>query len=82
MERREAAAPAPPPARNTVRDFLVRDRKEYPGYGLYSYLLFPSRPAPADEARYREVIGVYLSMLAEAGTSSFARRYSTSRIFP
>jgi hypothetical protein len=72
MEPRAAAAK--PPARSTVRDFLVRGRTEAAGYGLYSYLLFPSRPAPVDEARYREIIEVYRSMLQEAGNSSFAPR--------
>ncbi|MBM3773658.1 MAG: caspase family protein [Acidobacteria bacterium] len=74
IERVAPRAAARPPARSTVRDFLVRVRKEDSGYGLYSYLLFPSRPAPTEEARYQEVIGVYLSMLETAGTSSFARR--------
>jgi hypothetical protein len=72
MEPRAAAAK--PPARSTVRDFLVRGGKEAAGYGLYSYLLFPSRPAPVDEARYREILEVYRSMLQEAGNSSFAPR--------
>jgi hypothetical protein len=72
MQPREAAAK--PPATSTVRDFLVRGRREESGYGLYSYLLFPTRPAPAEEARCREVISVYLKMLQDAGSSSFPRR--------
>jgi hypothetical protein len=68
------ATAARPPADSTVRDFLLRGRKEVSGYGLYSYLLFPSRPAPSEEGRYRAVIDVYLNMLLEAGTSSFARQ--------
>lgn len=46
--------------RLTGRDYLVSDEDR--GYGLYSYLLFGSRPTPAAQDRYIQTLRAYLSL--------------------
>lgn len=68
---------APPASRNgptadgfprlSGRAFLVGNEKEALGYGLYSYLLFGSRPAPQSQERYLEAIRAYLDLLEDIG---------------
>ncbi len=46
--------------RETARTFLLPDQQEDTTYGLYSYVLFGSRPAESGRARYLSVIQAYL----------------------
>lgn len=49
----------------TGRSFLVKGRKEESGYGLYSYLLFGSRPDDSNRDRYLKAIDAYLKNIEE-----------------
>lgn len=46
----------------TGRAFLLRDKKEDEGYGLYSYLLLASRPDESKRERYLSTIRAYLRL--------------------
>lgn len=49
-----------------TRTFLLPNKLEEPGYGLYSYLLFSTPPDPADATmfeRYVKILEVYLRLL-------------------
>jgi hypothetical protein len=48
------------PNRQTGRALLLPDQQESEGYGLYSYLLFGSRPSDANRERYLKAIEEYL----------------------
>jgi hypothetical protein len=48
------------PNRQTGRALLLPDQLESEGYGLYSYLLFGSRPSDANRERYLKAIEEYL----------------------
>lgn len=50
----------PTRGRETWRSFLVSGEPETKGYGLYSYLLFGSRPTAASRERYLKAIEEYL----------------------
>lgn len=49
----------------SCRAYLLKDKKEEPGYGLYSYILFPGRPGKnnddCDRKRYIELYQLYRS---------------------
>jgi len=45
------------------RGFLAAGQSEAEGFGLYSYILFASRPAPADRDRYVAILDAVLRML-------------------
>ncbi len=62
--------------RVTGRAFLLPDRQEDPGYGLYSYLLLGAKPDTATKARFAAVLVRYL-LLEE---SSAARGYCTNAL--
>jgi hypothetical protein len=49
-----------PNARETGRAFLLKDKKEAEGYGLYSYLLLGSRPTDTTRERFLKVLDAYL----------------------
>ena len=53
------------PARFTGRTLLVNGHKEAKDYGLYSYLLFGSRPNDATGERYSEAIKAYLNLIED-----------------
>ena len=53
------------PARFTGRTLLVKGHKEAKDYGLYSYLLFGSRPNDATRERYSEAIIAYLNLIED-----------------
>jgi hypothetical protein len=53
------------PARFTGRTLLVKGHKEVKGYGLYSYLLFGSRPNEDTRERYSEAITAYLNLIED-----------------
>lgn len=67
MPRRETASVKPPAPeidiRQVGRAFLLSGQKEPPGYGLYSYILFPSKPANDEQKkRYLQVLDAYLRL--------------------
>lgn len=43
--------------------FLVRDQPEQKGYGLYSYLLFGSRPNATAQERYAQAVKAYSELM-------------------
>jgi hypothetical protein len=47
----------------TGKAFLAHDEREENGYGLYSYLLFGSRPSAEERPRYAQAIEAYLRIL-------------------
>jgi len=51
--------------RETGRSFLLRDKAEKKGYGLYSYLLFGSPPSDVSRERYRKAVGAYLELIPD-----------------
>jgi hypothetical protein len=51
--------------RETGWYFLVSGEKEVDGYGLYSYLLFGSRPDQASRERYLKAIEAYLWLIPD-----------------
>jgi hypothetical protein len=53
------------PVRDSARDFLVSGSREALGFGLYSYVLFGSRPSAAERDHHLAVISAYLNMLGE-----------------
>jgi hypothetical protein len=53
--------------RETGAAFLVPDRAERPGYGLYSYLLLGAPPTDATRERYSRAIESFLEMMPEIG---------------
>lgn len=55
--------PASTGHRQSARDFLIRGKSEEPGFGLYSYILIPSRSTDADTQRDIAVIGSFLKAL-------------------
>ena len=50
----------------TVRSVLPRNTLEAPKYGLYSYILFASRPIDATRGRYLAVLSAFLEKFGEA----------------
>ena len=42
---------------------LISGRKEKPGYGLYSYILFGSRPTDLNRERYLKALAAYVSLV-------------------
>jgi hypothetical protein len=52
-----------PVARETGRTFLLKDRPEAAGYGLYSYLLLGSHPTTGTLQRYQMVVRAYLALI-------------------
>ena len=46
----------------TGRAFLVGDEKEESGFGLYTYLLFPRQPSPAERERALRILGSYAKL--------------------
>jgi hypothetical protein len=50
-------------ARETGRGFLLKEKPEAAGYGLYSYLLLGSHPTEGTLQRYRTVVQAYLQMI-------------------
>lgn len=56
------------PVKETVRSLLVRGKAEEDGYGLYSYLLFGSRPSDStSRQRYCKAIEAYLNLINDIG---------------
>ena len=53
------------PSRETGRSFLLKNKTEQKGYGLYSYLLFGSPPDTASRERYRKAIETYLNLIPD-----------------
>jgi hypothetical protein len=51
-----------PGYRETCRAMLENDRGEAPGYGLYSYILFASRPDEASRPLYVKLVQSYLEL--------------------
>jgi hypothetical protein len=49
--------------KSTGWSFLPQGNREEPGYGLYSYILFGSRPAAAHRERYIKVIESYVQVI-------------------
>jgi hypothetical protein len=49
----------------TARNYLVKGNTEDEGFGLYSYILFGSRPSTARRENYIALIGAYLHMIGE-----------------
>lgn len=49
--------------RSTGWFFLLQGNREEPGYGLYSYILFGSRPTAANRERYAKVIEAYVQVI-------------------
>ncbi len=78
--------PAPEPAsrpdiRATGRALLFRGEDETQGYGLYSYLLFGSRPAnDTQRKRYLAVIEAYLRRLEDIGEVESSSRINRSEL--
>ena len=55
-----------PPARaETGGAFLLPDRAETPGYGLYSYLLFGAPPGNGTRERYRSALEAYVGLIPD-----------------
>jgi len=61
--RPPAAGDHEPSQRPTGRSLLVENEPEAPGFGLYSYLLFGSRPSEATRALYVSVIKASLDKI-------------------
>jgi hypothetical protein len=65
------AVPLPTPpggsirARETGGAFLLPDRAETPGYGLYSYLLFGAPPTNGARERYRGTLEAYVGLIPD-----------------
>lgn len=53
--------------RVTGRSYLIKGKKEDPGYGLYSYLLLGSRPSDSSRERYVAAIKAYLTGMEDIG---------------
>jgi hypothetical protein len=67
--------PPPSPVLETGRDFLLPNRTEKAGYGLYSYLLWYSSPTPQDRTRFINIISAFLqipTIASEQGTNNMA----------
>ena len=47
----------------TGKAFLASNEREESGYGLYSYLLFGSKPNAEERSRYSQAIEAYLRIL-------------------
>lgn len=78
----EQAMRAPPRAGlEPGRDFLVRDTVEGPGYGMYSYILFGSRPNEATRERYRRTIEAYLAFPGIRALEPFFSRDQINAIY-
>jgi len=62
-------------SRETGRAFLIDTQTETPGYGLYSYLLFGSRPTnDLERKRYLEAITNYVNAMDDiAGLGKYIR---------
>ena len=52
--------PGDRPPKVSSRDFLLHHEAEEPGYRLYSYVLFGSRPNKSTRPRYLKAIKAYL----------------------
>lgn len=64
--RKPPTAPAErraPPSRVTASSFLTPDGVEPAGYGLYSYVLFGSRPESLDSSRWQRYFQIILAFL-------------------
>ena len=48
--------------RLTGREYLKANEHEDPNYGLFSYVLFSSRPIPGNRDRYKAVLRAYLNI--------------------
>jgi hypothetical protein len=53
--------------RVTGRSYLMKGKKEDPGYGLYSYLLLGPRPADSSRERYVAALKAYLTGIEDIG---------------
>lgn len=49
--------------RYSGRSFLLPDKREDEGFGLYSYLILTSRPTESERERYLDVLRVYLQQI-------------------
>ncbi len=64
---RERARVRPLP-RLSGSSYLAHNEREEQGYGLYSYLLFGSRPSEAARERYEKAIEAYLRLIPDIAT--------------
>jgi len=62
----------------TGRSFLRKEQTEVPGYGLYSYVLFGSRPGASNRERYLRAIEAYLQAIEEI--NKLQVRFSKSKL--
>lgn len=51
--------------KETGRSFLIKDKNEVKGYGLYSYLLLGAPPTASNRERYVRTIETFLSTIVE-----------------
>jgi hypothetical protein len=57
----EASAGERAPVRDRGHDLLVRNTREAPGYGLYSYVLFAAAPDDSSRPRYLQLLQAVLA---------------------